>query len=255
MSGDLALAALGALVVGVSLGLLGSGGSILTVPVLVYLVGVPEKLAVIESLWIVAGVAAFGAVRMARRDAVAWPAVVAFGGPSMVAAALAGRLSAWLSGSVQLTIFALVMLVAAGGMARRRPLEAPLRQSPLATAALGASVGVVTGTVGVGGGFLIVPALVLRLQLPLHRAIGTSLTVVAANALAGGVGALSALSAATIDWALVGGFVAVGAGGTWIGQSLVGALPPVAVRRIFATVLVLVAVSILGDQLPALVAQ
>jgi uncharacterized membrane protein YfcA len=249
MTGDLFLAALGALAVGVSLGLLGSGGSILTVPVLVYVVGVPEKLAVVESLWIVAGVAASGALRMARRGLIAWPAVVAFGGPSMVAAALAGRLSAWLSGSLQLTIFAVVMLTAAAGMARRHLPEAQPRQSPLATAALGAAVGVVTGTVGVGGGFLIVPSLVLRLQLPLQRAIGTSLAVVAANALAGGIGALSAPAVSSLDWGLVGGFVAVGAVGTWAGHHLAGALPPVVVRRIFAVVLLVVAVGILADQM------
>lgn len=115
------LAWIGAALIGLSLGLLGSGGSILTVPVLVYLVGEPEKLAITESLAIVGLISLFGALPYARRRQIAWARVAAFGLPGMLGTATGSVLSAHLSGGTQLLIFAVVMLLAATLMIRPPP--------------------------------------------------------------------------------------------------------------------------------------
>lgn len=158
----MSLALLGALLIGLSLGLLGSGGSILTVPVLVYLLGEPPKQAIAESLLIVGGIALLGAVPYALRGLVDFRNVLFFGLPGMAGTYFGAWLSRFVSGQVQLLTFALVMLLAAYFMARPLPLK---RQEggrkPWKIVLDGLFVGALTGFVGVGGGFLIVPALVL----------------------------------------------------------------------------------------------
>jgi uncharacterized membrane protein YfcA len=126
-------ALVGAALIGLSLGLLGSGGSILTVPVLVYLVGEPEKLASAESLAIVGGISVIGAIPYALKRQIDWRSVLWFGVPGVVGTSLGAALSACLSGVVQLLLFAVVMLLAAMMMFRppkalgkvRRPIHAP----------------------------------------------------------------------------------------------------------------------------------
>ena len=165
------MAWLGALVVGLSLGLLGSGGSILTVPVLIFLVGEPEKVAIAESLAIVGGIALVGSLPFAVRKLIDWRSVAFFGVPGMAGAYLGALLSRYVSGGFQLALFALIMLVAAFFMFRppavpRSAAAAPRR--PWKIGLDGLVVGVLTGFVGVGGGFLIVPALVLLGGLSMH---------------------------------------------------------------------------------------
>lgn len=172
------LAWLGAALIGLSLGLLGSGGSILTVPVLVYLVGEPEKIAIAESLAVVGGISLVGALPYALRRQVDWTSVVWFGIPGVVGTFLGAALSVYLSGAVQLLLFAAVMLLAAVMMFRSSPIAGEQGgeqmagpRSPLKVGLEGLVVGVVTGLVGVGGGFLIIPALVLLGGLPMGQRI------------------------------------------------------------------------------------
>jgi len=222
---------LAAVLIGLSLGLLGSGGSILTVPVLVYLVGQPEKIAIAGSLAIVGGIALVGALPYTLQRRVDWRSVLWFGVPGMVGAWFGAWLSQWVSGAVQLLLFAAVMVVAALMMLRngrspetRDPSVAP--RSRLAISLDGLVVGAVTGLVGVGGGFLIVPALVLLGGLSMHRALGTSLWIIAGLVL---------------DWRLLGVLTAVGAGGSLLGNRLASRIPQHRLKQIFAIGLLLMA--------------
>ncbi len=240
---------LGALLVGLVLGLLGSGGSILTVPVLVYLVGEPSKLAIAESLGIVALISLVGAVPFAVQGQVSWRSVGWFGGPGIVGAYLGAYLSQFMPGALQLTIFAGVMLLAAVMMFRR--------SSPTATGGPdrvfwkvmmdGFGVGVLTGIVGVGGGFLIVPALVLLCGLSMHLAIGTSLLIIAVKSIAGFVKYIDVMEAAglSIHWDLVLIFSAIGIVGSVIGGRVGAYVPQARLKRGFAVFLVLMGIVIL----------
>lgn len=251
------LAWAGALAIGVSLGLLGSGGSILTVPILVYLVGEGEKTAIAESLAIVGAVALAGAVPYALRRLVAWRRVLLFGLPGMAGAYLGAQVAAWVPGKVQLTVFAAVMLAAAALMARpprlaeegARPARAGWK-----IAGDGLAVGVLTGLVGVGGGFLIVPALVLLGGLAMHEAVGTSLAIIALNSATGFAKHVSVLSGMglAVDWRLIGIFVVLGAVGSVAGNAIGRRIQQARLRRIFGLFLVVMAGYILHRNLPAL---
>lgn len=250
------LALLGALSIGLALGLLGSGGSILTVPILVYVVGQEEKLAIAGSLAIVGGIALAGAIpRMLKRQ-VDWRSVFWFGLPGMLGTVLGAQISRWIPGVVQLFVFALVMLVAALMMAR--PFATAAGERPPRARGLivldGLAVGVLTGLIGIGGGFLILPALVLLGGLAMHRALGTSLCIIALNAFSGFAKHATLLAAAGIglDWRLIGLFTAVGAGGSLIGLQLADRLPQQRLKRLFAGFLVLMAVFILSRTAPQL---
>ena len=147
---------LGALLIGISLGLLGSGGSILTVPVLIYLVGEPEKVAIAESLGIVTAISLFGMLPYAIRKLVHWNSVVYFGIPGMLGTYGGASLSAYISGNTQLIIFALVMIVAAVLMIKNKVVDENQKKLSISNSVLiieGLGVGLLTGLVGVGGGF------------------------------------------------------------------------------------------------------
>lgn len=252
------LALLGALMVGLSLGLLGSGGSILTVPLLVYLLDQPEKVAIAGSLAVVGGIALAGAIPAARQGVVEWRSVLWFGLPGMLGTVIGAHLSRWLAGELQLLIFALVMLLAAWRMALPAP-AAEARSAPRSRAWIvvdGLGVGLLTGLVGVGGGFMIVPALVLLGGLAMRRAIGTSLWIISLNAFSGFLKHLWVLDAAglTLDWSLLGLFTAIGALGSLAGQGLAARLPQATLRRGFAVLLVLMSLFIIGRELPRLLA-
>ncbi len=157
------LALLGALAIGITLGLLGSGGSILTVPVLVFLLDQSEKTAIAGSLAIVGSIAFIAALPYMRQRLVEWRSVLLFGLPSMLGTVAGAWAAQFVSGAVQLFVFALVMLVASFTMFRTAPAarggtDPRARWKEMAD---GLGVGMLTGLVGVGGGFLIVPALVL----------------------------------------------------------------------------------------------
>ena len=157
------LALLGALVIGLSLGLFGSGGSILTVPVLLYLLHMPPQLAIASSLLIVAGISLFGSVRNGLQRLISWRHVMWFGIPGMAGTYGGAWLGTLVDTRWQLLVFSLLMLAAALMMWRSKSTETMQAKAfkPAKIVLDGLVVGVITGFVGVGGGFLIVPALVL----------------------------------------------------------------------------------------------
>ena len=249
------MAWLGALCIGLSLGLLGSGGSILTVPVLVFLVGEPEKVAIAESLAIVGAIALIGAGPYATRRLVDWRSVAVFGAPGIVGAYLGAAASRYVSGTTQLTLFGIVMLGAAVLMLRPPKLsDADIERAPRATwkiAVDGLLVGAVTGLVGVGGGFLIVPALVLLGGLPMHRAVGTSLVIIALKSASGFVKYLDVLAdlQLSVDVGLIAMFVVLGSAGSFLGNWLAARTPQARLREGFAVFLVVMGVFVLYTRL------
>jgi len=245
------LALLGALLIGLSLGLLGSGGSILTVPVLVYLLGEHPKQAIAESLLVVGGIALLGAIPYALRGLLDWRNVLLFGLPGMAGTYLGAWLSQFVSGQVQLLTFALVMILAAYFMARPTPLRPTQKRQARKIVLEGTAVGALTGFVGVGGGFLIVPALVLLGGLPMHLAVGTSLLIIALKSFAGFYKYLHLLPAQglSVNFTVAGLFLLVGALGSLLGGRVAVRLPHEALKRGFALFLVVMGVYIVAQNL------
>jgi len=252
---------LGAVLIGVTLGLLGSGGSILTVPILKYLAGEPDKIAIAESLAIVGTIALFGAVPYAKARLVDARSVLFFGVPGLAGTYAGAVLAAQVPGPVQLVLFAVLMLAAAWRMLRGAPTPAAdgdaSRLSRGMLAALGAGVGVVTGLVGVGGGFLIVPALVLVAGLPMRRAVGTSLVVIALNSAVGVAKHAATLHAQglALHVPLILGFAVLGIAGAWTGQRFGQKVPQATLRKGFAVFLVAMGAFILWREVPGVLAS
>jgi uncharacterized membrane protein YfcA len=248
-------ALLGALAIGLSLGLLGSGGSILTVPVLHYLLHQPEQEAIGGSLLVVGLIAAAACVPYATARQVDWRNVLWFGLPGMLGAWLGASLARWVPGPAQLALFAVVMLVAAWRMLQSAPLAAgEHKKHPVAIIAGGAAVGALSGLVGVGGGFLVVPALVLLAGVPMSNAVGTSLAVIAMNSFTGLGKYLHVLEAKGIalDWPTLLLIAAIGAVGSLGGKRLGQRLPQSALRRLFGIFLVVMGLFVAADVAPEL---
>jgi uncharacterized protein len=239
--------------IGLSLGLLGGGGPILTVPALVYLVGQSPQAAVTTSLAIVGANSAIGAYFHNLTGACNWKVALVFGGAGMATAYLAAGLSDLFSPALLLVMFAVLMLLIAALMLLRREKTGAgdvcaTRGWPAALAG-GAGVGLLTGVLGVGGGFLIVPALVMLVGLPMSQAVGTSLIIIAANSLAGLAGHLGTPG---FDPALTLIFVPAGLAGTFTGSRLVHRIPAGRLRQAFALFVAILALFLLHDNLPKL---
>jgi hypothetical protein len=242
--------------VGVSLGLLGGGGSILTVPILVYVAGLEAKEAIAASLFVVGVTSAFGAVSHARAGRVRWRTGLLFGAAGMAGAYAGGRAGAYVPGSWLLAGFAVMMLATGVAMLRGRRstgpeigLAAARREVPvLHVLAEGIVVGLVTGLVGAGGGFLVVPALVLLGGLPMSTAVGTSLVVIALKSAAGFAGYLHSVS---IDWSLLLAVTAAAVAGGVLGGRLAGRIRPEVLRRTFGWFVLAMAAVVLSEQAPA----
>lgn len=236
----LALAAL----IGLSLGLLGGGGSILTVPILVYVLGFDAKAAIALSLPVVGVTSLVGVMGHWRAGNVNLRIALLFGTIAMLAAFLGARLSRELTGTVQLIILGVVMLGAAFAMLRGRPEgdpDAERRPLPLILGS-GFAVGMLTGLVGVGGGFLAVPALVLLARAPMKQAVGTSLLVIVMNSAAGFAGYIGQVE---IPWGFMTAFTGAAVLGILVGTRLVHRVPQAQLRRAFAVFLVAMAALIL----------
>lgn len=181
-------ALIGILIIGLCLGLLGSGGSILTVPVLIYLFDRPEKMAIAEALVIVGTVSLMGSIPYALRKEIDLKTVLLFGLPGMAGAFLGGCCSNFISSPLQLSLFAITM-VGVSGLILFGPNSLaqliPGNASNWAAISKGFLIGGLTGLLGVGGGFLIVPSLILLCNLPMTMAVGTSLVIIAMNSLIG----------------------------------------------------------------------
>ena len=243
------IAAVGALLVGLTLGLLGGGGAIVTVPVLVYALGLDAKLAVVMALPIVGGVSLIGVVQHWRQGNVDFRTAGAFGLAAMAGAYGGARLAQFVSGRLQLTLLALLMLGSAFSMLRgagpKAAVESDSRNLSIGVLAVGLAVGVLTGLLGIGGGFLLVPALVLLAQVPMRQAVGTSLTVIAMNTAAGFLGYLGQVD---LPWTLVLQFSAIAAVGIVLGSALVPRIPQLALKRSFGVLLILLGALILWQQ-------
>ena len=236
--------------IGLSLGLMGGGGSLLTVPALVYLVGQTPQAAVTTSLAIVGANSLLGASFHRTQGTLNWKVALTFGSVGMLVAYLAAGLSKMLPEAVLLIAFALIMFLVGGLMIMHRKsksaeIPAP-RPLPIVIAS-GAGVGFMTGILGVGGGFLIVPALVMLVGLPMQMAVGTSLIVIAMNSLAGFLGHAGDGS---FDLTLTAIFTVAGLIGTFSGARLSKRLPAEKLQKIFAWFVIALASFLLYDNLP-----
>ena len=244
----------GAIAIGVSLGLLGSGGSILTVPVLVYLLGQDEKVAIAGSLFVVGSIALAGSLQFLRAGFIDWRNVFIFGVPGMVGTYLGALIAAFVPGIVQLSLFAVVMLLASYLMLRPVKLE-DVRNEPRAVwkiAIDGLIVGVITGLVGVGGGFLIVPALVLLGGLSMHKAVATSLMIIALKSFSGFYKYLDVLEkqGLDLDWQTLMLVTALGIVGSFAGAKMAHRVPQHKLKKGFGLFLIVMGIYILARSLP-----
>ena len=239
---------IGALVIGVTLGLLGSGGSALTVPVLVYLVGHHAKQSIAESMVIVGLISMAAAIPYAKAKQIDWRSVWYFGIPGMAGTIVGAWLGGIASDGLQLIVFGSVLVAAAMMMMRKPQAIAEFDESPAGRhrpsgiiAAEGVLVGITTGFVGVGGGFLIVPALVVFGKLPMRLAIGTSLVIIALKAAVGFAKYQQYLMAhgMSVDGQTVLIFVLVGVAGSLLGRSLNAGMNQRLLKRVFVVVLML----------------
>lgn len=235
------LTLIGAIVIGVSLGLLGSGGSILTVPLLTYVVERPPKVAIAESLLIVGGIALAGVWRQQRAGLVAWKKVVSFGLPSMVGTYLGAQLSQYFSGLAQLVLFAIIMLLASRFMLKPVNIAASNDVSLAKLVPAAVVVGVIAGLVGVGGGFLIVPALLALGGVSMRQAVGTSLAIIVMQSVVGFgkyVYLFSQLGELPFDFQLIALMVIIGAAGSLLGAKLGARLPQQQLKQGFGVMLI-----------------
>lgn len=242
------------LLIGLSLGLLGGGGSILTVPILVYALGMDAKRAIATSLLVVGITSIAAVVPHARAGRVQWRTGVIFGVAGMTGAYGAGLVAHFIPATVLLIAFAAMMLVTAIAMmrGRRAPSGASESGEPKALPVAkvlgeGLVVGAVTGLVGAGGGFLVVPALVLLGGLPMSTAVGTSLVVIVMKSFAGFAGYLGHVD---VDWNLAGLVSASAVVGSIVGGKLAGRVPQEALRRGFAWFVVAMGTFMMARQLP-----
>lgn len=242
-----------ALLVGLVLGLLGGGGSVLTVPVLIYVLHVPVKPAIAMSLCVVGLVAFIGFISHLRQGTVAAKVALVFGPFAVIAAYFSARIAKHIPSVVQLVLFAVVGLAGSylmlrGGFKRTAQSEAapydfhPDHRTKVLLALQGLGVGFLTGIIGVGGGFLIVPALVLVAGMPMRLAVGTSLLVITMNALSGFAGYLGHTD---IDWTLVAWFTSVAALGSIIGTVVSKRVPQQHLRQVFGYLLIVVSLYVL----------
>lgn len=228
------IVALLASLIGVSLGLLGGGGSILAVPVLVYAAGLSAKEAIATSLVVVGVTALFGLIPHARRGNVEWRTGAIFSATAMAGAYLGGLAADLFTGTSLLLLFAGMMVVTAVMMFRgRRELKAdPGKPLPVALVLVeGLAVGAATGLVGAGGGFLVVPALVLLGGMEMRKAVGTSLMVIALKSLAAFAGHAAHVSIDVQLALMVTGSAVVG---SWAGAAMAKGIPQEQLRKGFA---------------------
>ncbi len=253
------------ILIGVSLGLIGGGGSMLTLPVLVYLWGINPIVSTAYSLFVVGTTSLVGSINYMRHHQVNYKAAVLFALPSFLSVFLTRTyLVPWIPDPVFTTdtvvlsksmavmlFFALIMLVASYSMIRDRqkavsPAQSPLQFNYSSIAVNGLLVGLLTGIVGAGGGFLIIPAMVLLIRLPMKTAVGTSLLIIAANTLLGFWGDVASLS---IDWPFLLKFTALSVLGIFIGTYLTRFIAGEKLKKAFGWFVLLMGVYIISHEL------
>lgn len=252
--------------IGVTLGLLGGGGSVLALPVLVYVMGIGTKTAIPMTLIIVGTVSALGVIPHWRRGNINLRAALVFGSATMVGAFLGAKLAGmpFITPGLQMTLFAIAMFLAAGILIYRTSKKGTTPEPETPNPALytppvckycwmwlpteGLGVGILTGLVGVGGGFAIVPALVILGKVPMRQAIGTSLFIIAANSAAGVLGYLGEVP---IDWHLTVSFTFAAGLGTVLGSWLMPYIPVSHLQKGFGYFLLAVASFVLFQNFQA----
>jgi len=224
------------LLIGISLGMIGGGGSILTVPVMVYFFGLQPLIATSYSLFVVGSTSLIGAFSNFRRGLVNVKAAMVFGASSIITVFVTRKFLVMLipkdifkiggvtinEAFLTMVLFALLMLVASISMIRNKRITATeeecsdrVRFGKLT--GYGIVIGLVTGLLGAGGGFLLIPALVVLMKLPMKKAIGTSLMIIAFNSLIGFTGDLGHFP---IDWLFLLKVTAVAVVGIFIGGAI-----------------------------------
>jgi uncharacterized membrane protein YfcA len=246
MSAALILALLLAVLIGLSLGTLGSGGSIITLPVLVYVARIPAHAAVGMSLVIVGTTAAVGSYLQSRHGGFDRKAAAIFATTGMPGAFVGARLTHLVTGDTLMAIFAALMLMAGWRMLAHGAAAAVARACSIPRCAgIGVSLGVLTGFLGIGGGFLIVPALVLAAGLDMTRAVPTSLAIIAFNAAGGLAGQIRF---AEFDWAQTAAFLGFALTGMIGGSMVTRRVSGDSLRRGFAWAVIALGTAILGFQ-------
>ena len=254
-----------AVLIGVSLGLIGGGGSILTVPVLVYILGIDPVLATAYSLFVVGSTSLVGSITYMRKNLVDYRTALVFAIPSFIAVFLTRKfivpslpdpLLQWgefsLTKSIAIMVFfAFIMLAASYSMIKENGKNGSDEESevkfniPL-IAVEGIVVGLVTGIVGAGGGFLIIPALVLLAKLPMKMAVGTSLLIIAAKSL---IGFLGDISNQPIDWNMLLLFTGLSVIGIFIGSALSKMINEKALKKGFGWFVLVMGIYIITKEL------
>ena len=256
---------LASILIGVSLGLIGGGGSILTVPVLVYLLGLNPVLSTAYSLFVVGATSLVGSFTYMKKGLVNYRAALVFAIPSFITVFLTRKFvvpaipdPVFTIGDFMLSkgagimgLFALIMLAAAFSMIRHKDksdsdsgTQAIQFNYPL-IALEGAAVGLLTGLVGAGGGFLIIPALVLLARIPMKMAVGTSLLIIAAKSL---IGFLGDIGQQAIDWNFLAIFTSLSVVGIFLGSYLTRFIPGEKLKRLFGWFVLAMAVFILWKE-------
>lgn len=255
-----------AVLVGISLGLIGSGGSILAVPILVYVMAVEPVLATAYSLFVVGSTALIGGIKKAREKNVNFKMVFIFGIPSLMAVYFTraflipalpevlylGAAFAVDKPMLLMLLFAVVMLAASFKMIQSGRLETFTVEKDKEIAyftliLLGISIGILSGAVGAGGGFLIIPALILLAGMPIKKAVGTSLFIIAIQSLIGFVGDLQGNE--IIDWNLLLGFTTASILGIFIGMYWSKKIPGAKLKTAFGYFVLVMGIYIILKEL------
>lgn len=254
-----------ALLIGISLGLIGGGGSILTVPILVYVLSVDPVLATAYSLFIVGASALVGSFDFMRKELVSYKTALVFGIPSILAVYATRKFlvpaipdEIFTLGDFLITkdlgimvFFAVIMLLASYSMIKGRKEKTEADRGPIKfnyplILGEGAVVGTITGLVGAGGGFLIIPALVLLAKLPMKLAVGTSLLIIAAKSL---LGFLGDIGQQEIDWVFLAIFTGIAVAGIFLGSYLSNFIHGKHLKKGFGWFVLIMAVYILLKEL------
>lgn len=257
-----------AILIGVSLGLIGGGGSILTVPVLVYILGVDPVLATAYSLFVVGSTSLVGAGTYMKKGLVNYKTAIVFAIPSFIAVFLTRKFlvpalpdplftvgEAIVTKNIGIMVFfALIMLAASFSMIRNKKCvdcdeNEPVKFNFPMIALEGTVVGVITGIVGAGGGFLIIPALVILARLPMKMAVGTSLLIIAAKSL---IGFLGDVTTQTIDWHMLLIFTGLSILGIFIGSALSKKINEKILKTGFGWFVLIMGIYIIGKELMSL---
>jgi len=255
-----------AIIIGLALGLIGGGGSILTVPVMVYLFGISPMLATAYSLFIVGVSSLFGVYKNIQLKLINYKVALVFALPSLITVFLTRRmLVPWIPDTIFsigglvvtkslgiMIFFAIVMLLAAWSMIRSGNTDIDKKDQGISLnipviIAEGIVVGVVTGLVGAGGGFLIIPVLVLMVGLSMKEAVGTSLLIIAVKSLIGFMGDLGASQ--EIDWMFLGVFTSLAVIGIILGVYLTKYISGTKLKTSFGWFVLVMAIYILSKEL------